>query len=244
MPEKQNWLQGLLGNFVNQQKENWARGRERGNPWLKNEEEQAGMAYEAAQQAANEGGVGQGNPALEGISQQANRGLSWDMSRDFDPTNNESVLEMQRALNRAGFTDEYGNALKEDGMMGGRTEWALRKAQADRTPESRHQARGSMGVVGDFTNPERASQNLRGAAPVTDGGYTGDAPVKVMGRMDLLKQKAKKGFDWLQSQPKWPGVAYMGSEEKAPWANPQIQSAGPGGRMESYKKPGGGGRNY
>ena len=244
--EKQGWypgknLKGLLGKI----KDHHAKFQTGGEYGMKTGAQQAEMAYDRASGAANEGGVGQGDPALEKISQAANRGQSWDFSRGFDPTNNESVLEMQRALNRAGFTDKYGNALAEDGMMGGLTESALRRAQADRTPESRYEARGSMGISGDFTDPEMARLNLRGAAPVTDGGYTGDAPVKVMGRMDLLKQKAKKGFDWLQSQPKWPGVAYMGSEEKAPWANPRVQSAGPGGRMGSYKRPkGGGGRMY
>jgi len=228
-------MPGLLDKiqgFVEGQKGNWARARENEaagrprNPWLKTPEEQAQMAYDRAETSANEGGVGQGDPGQEKISQQANRGLAWGQSRDFDPNDNESVMQMQQTLNRAGFTDKYGNALKEDGMMGALTESALRKSQADRTPEGRYEARGSMGIEGDFTNPERASQHLRGAAPVTDGSYTGvpegGEPVE-RGWLDKLQ-------DWgiLKNRPA-----------------PQQQSAGPGGRMGAYSPPrGGGGRNY
>jgi len=226
MPEEQGWypgknIKGLLGKI----RDHHAKFQEGGEYGLKTKAQQAGMAHQAAQQATNEGGVGQGNPALEGISQQANRGLAWDQSRDFDPTDNESVMQMQQALNRAGFTDKYGNALKEDGLMGGLTESALRKSQADRTEEGRYEARGSMGIEGDLANPERASQHLRGAAPVTDGSYTGvpegGEPVE-RGWLDKLQ-------DWgiLKNRPA-----------------PQQQSAGPGGRMGAYQKPSGGGRMY
>jgi len=226
MPEEQGWfpgkhLKGLLGKI----KDHHAKFQTGGEYGMKTGAQQAEMAYDRASGAANEGGVGQGDPALEKISQAANRGQSWDFSRGFDPTNNESVLEMQRALNRAGFTDKYGNALAEDGMMGGLTESALRRAQADRTPESRYEARGSMGISGDFTDPEMARLNLRGAAPVTDGGYTGDTPET---------QPAERG--WLDKLQDW------GILKNRP--APQQQSAPPGGRMGAYQKPSGGGRMY
>ena len=226
MPEDQGWypgkhIQGLLGKV----KEHHAKFQEGGEYGLKTKAQQAGMAHQAAQQAANEGGVGQGDPALEKISQQANRGQSWGLSRDFDPTDNESVMQMQQTLNRAGFTDKYGNALKEDGLMGGLTESALRKAQADRTEEGRYEARGSMGIEGDLANPERASQHLRGAAPVTDGSYTG-----------VPEGGEPAEQNWLQKVGGW-------LKQNRP--APQQQSAGPGGRMGSYSPPrGGGGRMY
>lgn len=51
------------------------------------------------------------------------------MRQGFNPEDPESVLSMQKALNRAGFTDETGARLKEDSMMGPKTLSAIRAMQ-------------------------------------------------------------------------------------------------------------------
>ena len=81
-----------------------------------------------------------------------------------------------------------------------------------------------MGIEGDLANPEMASRHLRGAAPVTDGSYTG-----VPEGGDPVEQ------NWLQKAAGW-------LQQNRP--APQQQSAGPGGRMGAYQKPSGGGRMY
>tara|TARA_R110000824_G_scaffold176022_3_gene354810 strand:- start:422 stop:1102 length:681 start_codon:yes stop_codon:yes gene_type:complete len=223
--ERQGWYpgkfaKGLLGKI----KDHHAKFQEGGEYGTRTGAQQAQIAFDRAEGAANEGGVGQGDPALERISQAANMGQSMDFARDFDPANAESVREMQRNLNRAGYKDKYGNALDEDGKMGGLTESALRTAQADRTPESRYEARGSMGISGDLADPEMARMNLRGAAPTTEPGG-----------QPIIGGESEGG--WMQKLQDW------GMIKDRP--APQQQSAGPGGRMGAYSRPrGGGGRNY
>ena len=108
----------------------------RENPFLKTGDEQAEIAYGDAESAANEGGVGAGNPAMEEISRSASTGRARQMSQDFDPADSDSVLRMQQMLNRGGYTDKYGNALEEDGRMGELTTSAMRRMQGDRNPEA------------------------------------------------------------------------------------------------------------
>jgi len=48
-------------------------------------------------------------------------------SGDFDPSNPEQVLKAQRMLNRLEYKDDQGEALKEDSMMGRKTESAYRQ---------------------------------------------------------------------------------------------------------------------
>tara|TARA_Y100000592_G_scaffold26937_1_gene42678 strand:- start:362 stop:964 length:603 start_codon:yes stop_codon:yes gene_type:complete len=53
---------------------------------------------------------------------------------DFDPSDPQSVRQLQRRLNLAGYTDSEGNPLDEDGMFGAKTESALRAIQRDLNP--------------------------------------------------------------------------------------------------------------
>tara|TARA_R100000152_G_C6781863_1_gene217383 strand:- start:4760 stop:5278 length:519 start_codon:yes stop_codon:yes gene_type:complete len=50
----------------------------------------------------------------------------WMDPSNFDVTNNDDVMEVQKMLNRLGFTDSSGNALAEDSMFGRNTEYAWR----------------------------------------------------------------------------------------------------------------------
>lgn len=161
----------------------------RENPFLQSGDQQAERAFQDAQGAANEGGVGMGSPDMNNISRSASTGRARQMSQDFDPSDPESVMRMQQMLNRGGYTDGFGNALKEDGKMGDLTTTALRKMQGDRNPEMRYEANGMLGTDDEsIQNEESARMNLRGAAPVTQ-----DAPKKLsfmdrMKKMGLIKQ--------------------------------------------------------
>ena len=54
---------------------------------------------------------------------------------NFDPSDSQSVRQLQKRLNLAGYTDSEGNPLAEDGMFGERTESALRSIQRDLNPK-------------------------------------------------------------------------------------------------------------
>lgn len=140
------------------QRENWRTAREREaaggsrNPFLKTRQEQAEMAsqragetsYPVAPGSTEEMAADSRN--IEGrkeISQVANRALASEMSSgrpdvasgsmdNFDPSDPDSVLSMQKALNRAGIKDEYGEALSEDSQMGPKTLSAIRAMQKTR----------------------------------------------------------------------------------------------------------------
>ena len=250
--ERQGWypgkhIKGLLGKI----KEHGDKFKKGGEYGLKTGAQQAQMSFDAAQQAANEGGVGQGDPALEARSKATGTGEARRMSRgglgegQLDPSDNESVLQMQRLLNQGGYTDKYGNALKEDGMMGELTTGALRKMQADRSPETAYEARGSMGITGDISDEESARAHLRGAAPVRQP----DQP----SRLDLMKQQAQDAFTGMKAQQAGEGDSGW-LQKLQDWG--MVKPAGPGGRMNAYtpetgptttsydRRPRGGGRNY
>jgi|TARA_B100000315_G_C14592899_1_gene596932 putative flippase GtrA len=55
--------------------------------------------------------------------------LTQDMMRDFDPSDNEQVLQLQKAMNAARIKVEDGKSLTEDGMLGKNTVRAMRFAQ-------------------------------------------------------------------------------------------------------------------
>lgn len=65
----------------------------------------------------------------QNIAQNTGYGLVQSMMRDFDPSDNEQVLQMQKAMNAAGIKGADGKALAEDGMIGKNTMRALRFAQ-------------------------------------------------------------------------------------------------------------------
>ena len=160
----------------------------RENPFLKTGDEQAEIAYGDAETAANEGGVGAGNPAMEEISRSASTGRARQMSQDFDPTDSDSVLRMQQMLNRGGYTDKYGNALEEDGRMGELTTSAMRRMQGDRNPQAAFEARGRLGISGDIQNPESARLNLRGMAPTTKPDPPKMSFIDRMKKIGLIKE--------------------------------------------------------
>jgi hypothetical protein len=166
MEEKQRWnpLRGVMDAY----KSHAAKFKEGGEYGQQTGDQQAERAYQDASGAANEGGVGQENPAMNEISRSASTGRARQMSQDFDASDPESVMRMQQQLNRGGYTDRYGNALEEDGKMGELTTGAMRKMQGDRNPEAAYEARGELGVSGDLQNKESADLNLRGEAPVTE----------------------------------------------------------------------------
>tara|TARA_R110000824_G_scaffold100727_2_gene239373 strand:+ start:766 stop:1470 length:705 start_codon:yes stop_codon:yes gene_type:complete len=171
MPGKEGWYPGKhIGGLFGKLKEHHAKFKEGGEYGLRTGDQQAEGAFQDASAAANEGGVGQENPALNEISRSASTGRARQMSQDFDASDPDSVLRMQQQLNRGGYTDRYGNALEEDGKMGELTTGAMRKMQGDRNPEAAYEARGQLGVSGDLQNEESARLNLRGAAPVTQPG--------------------------------------------------------------------------
>ena len=80
-----------------------------------------------------------------------------DVMQNFDPADKDQVMNMQRLLNASGVTDSEGNALVEDGVMGGKTLGALRGAQqfrnqadeklaVNRADMSAYNAAGTRGI--------------------------------------------------------------------------------------------------
>ena len=198
MPGKEGWYPGKhIGGLFGKLKEHHAKFKEGGEYGLRTGDQQAEGAYQDASAAANEGGVGQENPALNEISRSASTGRARQMSQDFDASDHDSVLRMQQQLNRGGYTDRYGNALEEDGKMGELTTGAMRKMQGDRNPEAAYEARGQLGVSGDLQDKESARLNLRGAAPVTQPGSSeeesGGGFTNWLQRMGLAKKTEPRG---------------------------------------------------
>jgi len=167
-------MPGLLDKvrgFVEGQKENWDTARERQagggnrNPYLKTEEQQFNIAQERADATPAPSSDYAGK---QGVAHNTGYGLTQHMMRDFDPSNNEEVLQMQRAMNAAGIKGADGKALKEDGMMGRNTERALRFAQG--------QGDEMESVLGDAQ--ELRDQGIRDLPP----GFHGPAPNTMMVR--------------------------------------------------------------
>jgi len=147
------------------------------------------------------------------------------MEQGFDPQNPESVLSMQRALNRAGFTDEEGQPLKEDSMMGPKTLSAIRAMQGGHRgagasiDELQGQDSGMLDAGASTKSAEEIySPEGRGKSrvPTHDpeglGGWSGqtnvwaEQPITSKGREDVVGgvRSAAKGIDDL-------------IEEKLPW---------------------------
>ena len=63
------------------------------------------------------------------VASAAGAGYAQKASQSFDPSSNEEVLSMQRALNAAGIKGADGKPLEEDGILGAYTERALRYSQ-------------------------------------------------------------------------------------------------------------------
>ena len=87
------------------------------------------------------------------IAKNTGFGLTQSMMRDFDPSDNEQVLQMQKAMNAAGIKGADGKALTEDGMIGPNTMRALRFAQGQ-TDEM------EMGPSNMFTEENRDTDKV------------------------------------------------------------------------------------
>lgn len=104
--------------------------------------------------------------AAEGFLREGSQGSQMDlgsMMEGFDPQNAESVRQMQRALNQAGFTDEGGNPLSEDGKLGAKTTGALRRMQGGHRSDNANmnELKGGEGSFMDnFTNVNDKGKDL------------------------------------------------------------------------------------
>ena len=83
-----------------------------------------------------------------------------DVMGNFDSSDKESVMRMQKLLNASGITDAEGNPLDEDGVFGQKTLSALRGAQkfrneadaklaVNRADMSAYNPAGTQGVIPD-----------------------------------------------------------------------------------------------
>ena len=80
-----------------------------------------GLSHAGDMTRATAGAVKRGvSPSHKGARQ---------FSQQLDPSDQDSVMQMQEQLNAAGYTDQDGEPLKVDGKMGGKTEFALRRLQ-------------------------------------------------------------------------------------------------------------------
>ena len=110
----------------------------------------------------------------EGVLREGSQGGTMDLgglAKGFDPSNAESVRQMQRMLNQAGFTGADGQPLAEDGMFGRKTEAALRRMQGGH--------RTDHASVADLTeNPNaRGNVNTRGKEHLASREGRGDSVV-------------------------------------------------------------------
>lgn len=136
-----SYLKDRASDYKAKRADERQRAEDLGSPWLKYPVEQAEMAGQAARNAAPETGPptadaqAKQNIAMntaEGVLKQGSQGgmMSMDAMREgFDPSNAESVRQMQRMLNQAGFTGADGKPLAEDGRFGPQSLAALRKMQ-------------------------------------------------------------------------------------------------------------------
>lgn len=141
-----------------------ARTEAYGFPFAKSPMEQAEMAGQAARNAAPDMGPPTADAGAkqeialntaEGVLREGSQGGAMDigaMRKGFDPSNAESVRQMQRMLNQAGFTGADGKPLAEDGIFGRQSEAALRKMQGG--------YRDDNASVEDLTAGDRTRGNI------------------------------------------------------------------------------------
>lgn len=188
MAEKDNWLKGLLGQakekaggFIQGQKDNFSRARENQNAGrgrnfqFQSPEEQFTTANDMA---SSEPSPSSEYAPMQGIAKNTGYGLTQDMMRDFDPSNNDSVMQLQKAMNAAGIKGADGKSLSEDGMIGKNTMRALRFAQGQTdiadSPEAREmqsygEPTGGVGPSYDNTyNEQSRDRGTRVANPSTN----------------------------------------------------------------------------
>jgi len=80
------------------------------------------------------------NEGIGPVNAAGNSGWKQDnaraMAKNFNPQDPKSVLKMQQWLNEAGYTDNDGNELSADGIIGRKTLSALRRMQGNPIPNS------------------------------------------------------------------------------------------------------------
>ena len=133
--------------------------------------------------------------------------------QSFDPSDPEQVMSAQKMMNRMG----VGEELKEDGMMGPKTQeaWRTYVANSDRmTPGQDETYRydenqaPSKGIFGGLFG--RGYQNAdKAMGGILPGGYkANESEVGYGTRGERTDQRAdtrnigQKAFDWLKSEPK------------------------------------------
>tara|TARA_R100000700_G_C3179487_1_gene156176 strand:+ start:9175 stop:9963 length:789 start_codon:yes stop_codon:yes gene_type:complete len=159
-----SYLKDRASDYKAKRADERQRTEDLGSPWLKYPMEQAEMAGQAARNAAPQAGPPTADAqakqnvaqtTAEGVLKQGSQGgmMSMDaMRKGFDPSNAESVRQMQRMLNQAGFTSADGSPLAEDGMFGRKTEAALRRMQGGYRPDH--------ASVADLTENPNAEGNI------------------------------------------------------------------------------------
>jgi len=152
------------------------------------------------------------------VASAAGAGYAQKASQSFDPSSNEEVLSMQRALNAAGIKGADGKPLEEDGILGANTERALRYSQGQRDDLSGlHDRAESMRDQGIQDLPE---------------GFQGPAPNTVM------PDASMRDAQTLEDNPERSWLDKLKTRVTG-HLQQNISPAGPGGRMGAY----GGGRS-
>ena len=168
-----------------------ARTEEYGFPFAKTPMEQAEMAGQAARNAApnigpptSDAGARQeiAMNTAEGLLREGSQGGAMDvgaMRKGFDPSNAESVRQMQRMLNQAGFTGADGKPLAEDGVFGRQSEAALRKMQGgyradNASVEDLTAGKRTYGNINDRGKDFLASREGRGSSTAGEQTIVGN----------------------------------------------------------------------
>ncbi len=89
------------------------------------------------------------------------RNSKYTTTENADKTPNEEVRQKQRELNRLGYTDKFGEPLKEDGVLAGKTQYALDKLKekvkkeekADEKSIRLQRSLNQLGYTGKDGNP-------------------------------------------------------------------------------------------
>ena len=230
-----SYLKDRASDYKAKRADERQRAEDLGSPWLKYPMEQAEMAGQAARNAAPETGPptadaqAKQNVAMntaEGVLKQGSQGgmMSMDAMREgFDPSNAESVRQMQRMLNQAGFTDQDGNPLAEDGVFGRKSEVALRKMQGGYRPDhasvsdltAGHRTDGHVNTRG---KAHLASREGRGDATVgqtnVGGNYAGTGPLVSPPEFDINTKEREDAVGSVRGGAKSIDDAI---ERSAPW---------------------------
>ena len=88
-----------------------------------------------------------------------------NFARRFDPSDKDSVLQMQQRLNKMGYTDEEGNALELDGMFGAKTLSALRSFQGIESAPNDTPEESAPSPIDPSKNPSYNWNSDAGGAP-------------------------------------------------------------------------------